>query len=224
MSWLQLRGTQHGRIARLAETLVAFARVEEEGVEEGVVADGEMEIIITPHDLHVRETTYRNRAGVYGADRERENAIPRVGVEETDLILLMRRRERASMKKRHPFGVMSKRTAAIQIGYTGKHKSSCPRKVFIPTRSDCGSTIRMCSSCLLQAIEYSDCSLPSVQIQSCRTGLEALYSKKGPPQRTPRFDPVGEQTYLHRVVSTNDTEDPCRIGRPLCVVDAIGTK
>ena len=121
----QLRGTQRGGLARLTETLVAFAGVEEDCVEEWVVADGEMEIIITPRDLSVREMIHWNRTSVCSSNGERENTFPHVGVEETDLISLLRGGERVPVEKSHPLGVMGKRATTIQIEYAGKFKPIC---------------------------------------------------------------------------------------------------
>ena len=224
MSRKQLRGTQRGGLARLAETLVAFVGVEEDRVEEWVVADGEMEIIITPYDLSVKETIYRNRTCVCSSNGKRENTLPHVGVEETDLISLLRGGERVPVEKSHPLGVVGERATAIQVKYARKLKSICRNAAFSPTHPDCGSTIHTCSSCSLRVTEYSGCLAPSEQRQSYRTDLEALCSKKGRSQRTPKQNPFHERTYLNRIVSADDTEDPRRIRRPFRIVDAIGAE
>ena len=129
-----------------------------------------------------------------------------------------------SVWKRHPLGVVGERATAIQVKYARKLKSICPNAAFSPTHPDCRSTIHTCSSCSLRVTEYSGCLAPSEQRQSYRTDLEALCSKKGRSQRTPKQNPIHEHVYLNRIVSADDTEDPRRIRRPFRIVDAIGAE
>ena len=180
-----MRGAQQRRIAGLTETLATIASVKKNGVEERVVADGEMEIVVAPYNLKVRRERNGNRTGVGGANRERQNAFPSVGVKETHFILLVRGREGVPMEEGHPLEIVGERTTAIQVEYTRQHESAHVKATSTPTRSGCKSTTRRCSSCSLQGSECSDYSAPSEQRRWCRTGPEALGSKIGPLQRTP---------------------------------------